>query len=185
MSAYADQYYANAMAIPTKGDQYPAYYNADSNYSVSPPEEHDASVTSGVPSYGNSFSVNGSGYDASSGSDWDSSASASGIDFNEYIQDRFAESFDPIPLDRSLATQAQTSGQLNNKHRELLELQAKAQARLAKSRARFQEGVQDAQEVRANLEWTSKKISSMKTKASKKHSKEYQKARQRYPSPEY
>jgi len=108
MSAYTDQYYANAMAIPTKGDQYPAYYNADSNYSVSPPEEHDASVTSGVPSYGNSFSVNGSGYDASSGSDWDSSASASGIDFNEYIQDRFAESFDPIPLDRSLATQAQT-----------------------------------------------------------------------------
>lgn len=57
-----------------------------------------------------------------------------------------------------LTMEARRSGQLNNKHRELLELQAKAQARLAKSRARFAEGVQDAQEVRANLEWTSKKV---------------------------
>lgn len=40
-----------------------------------------------------------------------------------------------------------------------MDLQAKAQARLARSRARFSEGVQDAQEVRANLEWTSKKVS--------------------------
>ena len=52
-----------------------------------------------------------------------------------------------------------SSGQLNAKHRELLDLQAQAQARLARTRARFQEGLQDAQEVRANLEWTSKKVS--------------------------
>lgn len=50
------------------------------------------------------------------------------------------------------------SGALNAKHRELLDLQAKAQARLAKSRARFQQGLQDAEEVRADLEWTSKKV---------------------------
>jgi hypothetical protein len=187
MATYSSQYYSNAVPIPTKGQQYAAYYQSGgSNYSVSPPEDHDASVTSGVPSYGNSsYSVTTSSYDGSASGDWDSVGSASGVDFNEYIQDRFTESFDPIPLDRSLAVQAQTSGQLNNKHRELLELQAKAQARLAKSRARFQEGVQDAQEVRANLEWTSKKVSSMKVKASKKHSKEYRKARERYPSPEY
>lgn len=55
--------------------------------------------------------------------------------------------------------QYNSSGTLNAKHRELLELQAKAQARLAKSRARFADGVRDAQEVRANLEWTSKKVS--------------------------
>ncbi|KAI0136897.1 hypothetical protein BJ170DRAFT_34854 [Xylariales sp. AK1849] len=186
MASYSSQYYTSAVPIPTKGQQYPAYYQSgDSNYSVSPPEDNDASVTSGVPSYGNSYSVGTSSYDGSASGDWDSTASASGVDFNEYIQDRFTESFDPIPLDRSLAMQAQTSGQLNNKQRELLELQAKAQARLAKSRARFQEGVQDAQEVRANLEWTSKKVSSMKTKASRKHSKEYKKARERFPSPEY
>ncbi|KAI1843041.1 hypothetical protein JX265_005179 [Neoarthrinium moseri] len=186
MASYSSHYYTTGVPIPTKGDQYSAYYHSSgSAYSVSPPEDHDASVTSGTASYGNSYSVGDSTYDGSYSGDWDTSASASGVDFNDYIHDRFAESFDPIPLDRSLAVQAQTSGQLNNKHRQLLELQAKAQARLAKSRARFQEGVQDAQEVRANLEWTSKKVSSMKTKASKKHSKEYKKARERYPSPEY
>jgi hypothetical protein len=51
------------------------------------------------------------------------------------------------------------SGHLNAKHRELLELQAKAQARLAKSRARFAQGLEDAREVRGDLEWTSKKVS--------------------------
>ncbi|ETS79382.1 hypothetical protein PFICI_09235 [Pestalotiopsis fici W106-1] len=186
MASYSTQYYATAVPIPTKGEQYPSYYHSGgSAYSVSPPEDNDASVTSGVPSYGHSYSVGDSTYDGSTSGDWESSVSASGVDFNDYIHDRFAESFDPIPLDRSLAMQAQTSGQLNNKHRELLELQAKAQARLAKSRARFAEGVQDAQEVHANLEWTSKKVSSMKSKASRKHSKEYKKARERYPSPEF
>jgi hypothetical protein len=40
-----------------------------------------------------------------------------------------------------------------------MELQAKAQARLAKARARFADGMQDAREVRADLEWTQKKVS--------------------------
>lgn len=51
------------------------------------------------------------------------------------------------------------SGKLNAKHRELLDLQAKAQARLAKTRERFNEGYRDAQDVRNNLEWTQKKVS--------------------------
>ena len=50
------------------------------------------------------------------------------------------------------------SGKLNAKHRELLEMQKKAQARLAKSRARLEEGLQEAQEVRETLEWTQKKV---------------------------
>lgn len=50
------------------------------------------------------------------------------------------------------------SGHLNAKHRELLELQKKAQARLAKTRERFQDGLRDAREVREDLEWTEKKI---------------------------
>jgi hypothetical protein len=37
-------------------------------------------------------------------------------------------------------------------------LQAKAQARLAKSRARFAQGMEDAREVRNDLEWTQKKV---------------------------
>ncbi|KAI1381225.1 hypothetical protein F4677DRAFT_119545 [Hypoxylon crocopeplum] len=194
MASYSTQYYtAAAVPIPSKADQYQQYYQSGgSNYSVSPPEEEeqrerDASVTSGVPSYGNSS--NGASYATSYASgdycDASQAGSAAGVDFNDYMQTRFDDSFDPIPLDRSLARQAQTSGKLNNKHRELLEMQAAAQARLAKSRARFQQGLNDAREVHADLEWTSKKVSAMKKKAEKKHSKEYQKARERYPSPDY
>lgn len=40
--------------------------------------------------------------------EYDSAASASGIDLNEYMSDRFAEGFDPIPLDKCTAVQAQT-----------------------------------------------------------------------------
>jgi hypothetical protein len=145
------------------------------------------------------------------------------------------------------------SGKLNAKHRELVDLQKQAQARLAKTRERFQEGMRDAREVRGDLEWTQKKVSyvspchldrtiptlpfslsftkrkerwmsnsafspltarvsfdpsgdgkkqirdpssiisretdrqphrSLQTKASRKHPKEYAKARARYPSPE-
>ncbi|KAI0425819.1 hypothetical protein F5Y09DRAFT_87593 [Xylaria sp. FL1042] len=198
MAAYSSQYYAGGVPIPSKNADasytYSYGYN-NTSYGVSPPETTDPSVVSSggaTYSYGGSSAAGASGPSAMVGGNAncyyygsDSTASASGVDFNEYMQDRFADAFDPLPLDRSLVTQAQTSGTLNAKHRELLELQAKAQARLAKSRARFADGVRDAQEVRTNLEWTSKKVSSMKKKAEKKHSKEYQKARNRYPSPEY
>ncbi|KAI1800167.1 hypothetical protein F4811DRAFT_49332 [Daldinia bambusicola] len=197
MASYSTQYYAPAaVPIPSKAEQYQQYYQGSSGsaYSVSPSEddqrERDASVTSGVPSYGNSSSIHGASYatsyttsgDYGDGSATQSGASVNGVDFNDYMQSRFEESFDPIPLDRSLARQAQTSGQLNNKHRELLEMQAKAQARLAKSRARFQQGLNDAREVHADLEWTSKKVSSLKKKAEKHHAKEYQKACGLYPA---
>ncbi|KAI1475088.1 hypothetical protein K445DRAFT_129188 [Daldinia sp. EC12] len=191
MASYSTQYYTPAaVPIPSKADQYQQYYQSGgSNYSVSPSEddqrERDASVTSGVPSYGNSSNAASYATSYTSGDYGDgtqSGGSVNGVDFNDYMQNRFDESFDPIPLDRSLARQAQTSGQLNNKHRELLEMQAKAQARLAKSRARFQQGLNDAREVHADLEWTSKKVSSLKKKAEKHHAKEYQKACGMYPS---
>ncbi|EAQ86883.1 hypothetical protein CHGG_08136 [Chaetomium globosum CBS 148.51] len=189
-STYAPQYYASgAVPIPPSKPQYqnPAtgyYPSGESTYSVSPPEEIDPSVVSSASGYGNSYSVTTS-YAGSSQGEYDSSAgSAAGVDLNEYMQERFAATFDPLALDKCTAKQAQTSGHLNAKHRELLELQAKAQARLAKSRARFAQGLEDAREVREDLEWTQKKVASLKAKASKKHSKEYAKARARYPSPD-
>jgi hypothetical protein len=48
---------------------------------------------------------------------------------------------------------------LNAKHHELLDLQKKAQARLAKTRARYAEGMAAAYEVRDDLEWTQKTLS--------------------------
>lgn len=50
------------------------------------------------------------------------------------------------------------SGQLNAKTRELLELQALAQSRLAGARADFAEGLKAAREVQRDLEWTQKKV---------------------------
>jgi len=117
-SPYSSQYYSASDALPIpsgKGQyqyqyQYPSYYtSADSNYSVSPPEDLDASVSSasGLASYGNSsYSVTAS-YASSSQGEYDSAVSASGIDLNEYMQDRFAETFNPLPLDKCTVKQAQ------------------------------------------------------------------------------
>lgn len=104
---YANVAYSMPMPVPTKGGHhYPTTY---SQYSVSPPECEDAaSSTSGVASYSNGgYSATSSGYIGGYG-DYESTGSASGVDFQEYMQDRFANSFDPIPLDRSMAMQAQT-----------------------------------------------------------------------------
>jgi hypothetical protein len=175
--------YTLPMAVPptAKGT---TYYR--DGYSVSPPE-HGGSETSAsaVPSFGSTHvSGSSSSYASSTNGEYDSSVSASGVDFQEYMQDRFSSNFDPIPLDRAMVVQAQTSGLMNAKHRELLELQKQAQARLAKTRERFGDGLRDAREVHADLEWTQKKVTALKTKASRKHPKEYTQARARFPSPE-
>ncbi|KAJ6784912.1 hypothetical protein PWT90_02385 [Aphanocladium album] len=180
--------YSMPINVPGKGNQYPSY----SQYSMSPPECDDSlSSVSGGPSYSHTgfSSASGAGYlpgsaVSSSAAEYDSVGSASGVDFQDYMQDRFSHSFNPIPLDRSMAVQAQTSGKLNAKHRELMDLQRQAQARLARTRERFSEGMRDAREVRGDLEWTQKKVSALNAKASRMHPKEYAKARARFPSPE-
>ncbi|RQM05405.1 hypothetical protein DH86_00001950 [Scytalidium sp. 3C] len=180
-------YYQTAVpiAVPAK-NQYAQYYTPQpATYGVSPPEAAE-SVTTGSGITHSGYSAASSSYAGSaSGGDYESSASASGVDMHEYMQDRFANAFDPLPLDRTLAVQAQTSGLLNAKQRELADLQALAQSRLAKSRARLAEGFKDANEVRRDLEYTQKRVSNLKSKASRKHPKEYKQARARYPSPEY
>jgi hypothetical protein len=79
--------------------------------SVSPPEVAESTTTSGlssaVPSFSNS--TTSSHYGGSVTGDYDSSMpGASTIDLMDLLNDRLANSFDPLPLDRSLATQAQT-----------------------------------------------------------------------------
>ncbi|KAI6358997.1 hypothetical protein MCOR25_007190 [Pyricularia grisea] len=197
------------MAVPAGkdhySDHYGDYYSVGGNrshgaYSVSPPESEAAgssttasgglsySTPSGYASSAYSSSAAYGGYDSyasSSQGDYDSAGSASGLDFNEYVQDRFDQVRDQSALDNCTVTQAKVSGGLNAKQRELLDLQKKAQARLAKSRARFADGMQSVYEVRDDLEWTQKTLSSIQSKASKKHPKQYKKARERYPSPDY
>lgn len=64
-----------------------------------------------------------------------------------------------MPLKEKWELTTTRSGKLNNKQREVEELRAKAQARLAKSRARMAQGFQDAKEVKRDLEWSQKHVS--------------------------
>lgn len=108
MSSHHYPSVAYSMPLPVpKGSHYPTY--TYSQYSVSPPECDDSvSSASGIPSYSNGgYSATSSSYAGGYG-DYESTGSASGVDFQEYMQDRFTNSFDPIPLDRSMAMQAQT-----------------------------------------------------------------------------
>jgi len=54
--------------------------------------------------------------------------------------------------------QATRSGQLNAKTRQLMELQALAQSRLAAAQANFAQGMKTAKEVQRDLEWTQKRV---------------------------
>ncbi|EGS23952.1 uncharacterized protein CTHT_0006620 [Thermochaetoides thermophila DSM 1495] len=209
MDTYTTPYYPTPLPIPAAkpsayGPPYnPGYYpsGADSTYSVSPPEDIEVSSSSagGPPSYsvgpsaggssrlGSECSEMGGYYDGvSGGAPGSSVGSASGVDLNEYMQERFAAAFEParVAMDQCVLRQAQTSGHLNAKQRELLELQAKAQERLARMRTRFAQGLEDARQVTEDLEWTHKKLESLEAKAAKKHPKAYAKARMRYPSPD-
>lgn len=74
-----------------------AYYRLPSTRSTSPPE-HAESTTTGGASYS----------DSCAGSASETSPSgAAGLDLLDYMSDRLSATFDPLPLDRSLATQAQ------------------------------------------------------------------------------
>jgi hypothetical protein len=116
---YSAEYYAAAgtlpMPVPQGGKasaQHYPYYSGDSTYSVSPPEgDSHASVSSGSGGAGTYSSVgySASSYAGSSAGDYgDSHASASNVDLQEYMQERFATRINPLPLDHSVAKQAKT-----------------------------------------------------------------------------
>ncbi|KAJ5235545.1 uncharacterized protein N7469_004713 [Penicillium citrinum] len=170
---------AHAMNMPSKAPA-PASMYPISRAPCSPPDFSDASTTAGSRTSGGlTFSSVGAG------GDYDSMASYSGVDVVEVLSDRMQDSFDPTPLDRSLAKQAQTSGQLNAKQQELLELQALAQRRLKGVRANFNEGLKTARETKRDLEWTQKRVSALKGKAEKAHPDEYRRASKKYTFDDY
>jgi hypothetical protein len=99
-----------AVSLPINMPQKPGYYQPPNHHgygqvSVSPPEMPESVTTSGVPSYEPSAT---SGSYAGSASEYDSSASTAGVDLMDYMGNRLHGAFDPMPLDRSLAKQAQT-----------------------------------------------------------------------------
>ncbi|MCJ1252774.1 hypothetical protein MMC24_000580 [Lignoscripta atroalba] len=167
------------LSMPGKSPYYhpappPATYN---RVSMSPPSAGSSVNTSAVPS------LTSGSYAGSTSGDYESSnGGTSGVDLVELMNDRLSGAINPMPLDRSLVRQAQTSGELNAKHRELLELQALAQRRLKNTRANFADGMKAAKEVKRDLEWTQKRVSALKTKTERKYPTAYQKASSRYPT---
>ncbi|KAL9579640.1 MAG: hypothetical protein Q9212_004995, partial [Teloschistes hypoglaucus] len=144
------------LSVPGKAPHNPPFSHPSpyTRVGISPPLPGSSANTSAVPS------LTSGSYAGSTGGDSESSnGGASGIDLVELMNDRLSNAVDPLPLDRSLARQAQTSGALNAKQKELQELQALAQRRLKGARSNFSEGMKAAKEVRKDLEWTQKHVS--------------------------
>ncbi|KAI4185301.1 MAG: hypothetical protein L6R41_004215 [Letrouitia leprolyta] len=146
---------AAPVSVPGKSPQnLPMHQAQYSRVGVSPPQAGSSANTSAVPS------LTSGSYAGSTAGDYENaSGGVSGVDLVELMNDRLSTAVDPIPLDRSLARQAQTSGALNAKQKELLELQALAQRRLKDARANFADGMKAAKEVKKDLDWTQKRVS--------------------------
>ena len=71
--------------------------------SLSPPEAGSSVNTSAVPSL-----TSGSYSGSSSGDHESSNGGSAGVDLMELMHDRLGNAINPMPLDRSLAKQAQT-----------------------------------------------------------------------------
>lgn len=103
------------------------------------------------------------------------------IDLAEMLKTRLSSDMDTLALDRSLVRQAQTwvefshrpslscedidmnekssSGELNAKHREILDLHTLAQSRFKATKDNFADGMRAAEEVKRDLNWTQNRIS--------------------------
>ncbi|KAL6702997.1 hypothetical protein ACN47E_010352 [Coniothyrium glycines] len=182
--ASTHSYYGYPQSYPIQMPQKPGYYYQPQQHfgriSGSPPEAPGSVTTSGVPSY--EPSATSSNY-AGSANEYDASSGAASVDLLSYMGNRLNNSFDPMPLDRSLAKQAQTSGELNAKHRELLELQALAQRRLAGARMNFADGMKAAKDVQKDLQWTQKRVDALNDRAARKYPEQFKSAQRRYPAP--
>jgi len=170
------------IAMPQKDTDtfYPSFSNTEYNQiSSSPPEVPESVTTGGLASY--DPSATSTSY-AASASDYDASTSGtSSIDLLEFMNERLQSSYDPLPLDTTLVQQAQVSGQLNDKTRQLMELQALASQKFAAMQASFADGIKTARDVQKDLEWTQKKVDSLNKRAEEKYPEEFSLAQDRYP----
>ncbi|MCJ1310672.1 hypothetical protein MMC25_004338 [Agyrium rufum] len=176
--SYSVSYSSIPLPIPSTNKS--PYYTAPqpltaytTRLAKTPPSPGSSVNTSAVPSLtAGSYAAN----------DKASSHGAANIDLIDMMSDRLSNAVNPLPLDRSLATQAQTSGELNAKQRELLELQALATRRLKGARANFSEGMKAAKEVKRDLAWTQKRVTQLNANAAREHPAAYKAAVAKYPS---
>ncbi len=92
------------IGVPGKSSQYTPLARSTpySRPAISPPQPGSSANTSAVPS------LTSGSYSGSAPADENSNTGASGVDLIELLNDRLSNAVDPLPLDRSLAKQAQT-----------------------------------------------------------------------------
>ncbi|KAK9373572.1 uncharacterized protein V1513DRAFT_426411 [Lipomyces chichibuensis] len=100
---------------------------------------------------------------------------------SEYVTDKILQAFDAMLLDRAVVVQAQSSGLLNAKARELHQLQELATTRLQQTRISYTEGMKVVREVQKDLKWVQRHVDVLKKKISAKHPEEYSEARELIP----
>ncbi|KAI5789751.1 hypothetical protein DFH27DRAFT_592293 [Peziza echinospora] len=154
------------------------HHDVHADTDISSSALHSPTASIHAPSFSNS--VSSSSY---AGSAADEASDENEIDLIALLTEKLSSAFDPLPLDRSLAVQAQTSGLLNSKTRELIALQEEAAARLAQTKRSFLEGMKVAKEVKADLEYVHKRVINLQKKTQQKYPVEYAMARERIPPP--
>lgn len=102
-----------------------------------------------------------------------------------YLDEAFANAFDPNKLDRAIAIQAQTSGLLNAKSKEIQTLQAEVVERLNELKTIFAEGMKNAKNVQKDLDWIHKRVNQLSREAKAKYPIEYAKAKEEQESTGY
>ncbi|KAK9467711.1 hypothetical protein V1512DRAFT_285660 [Lipomyces arxii] len=100
---------------------------------------------------------------------------------SEYVTDKILQAFDAMLLDTAVVVQAQSSGLLNAKARELQQLQQAAADRISGTRANFAEGMKVLRDVQKDLKWVQNHVDALKRKMSAKYPVEYNRAREMIP----
>ncbi|GAM85321.1 hypothetical protein ANO11243_033260 [Dothideomycetidae sp. 11243] len=103
------------------------------------------------------------------------------VEVAERMATHMSYAVDPTCFDHTMARQAQASGTLNAKNRELMELQALAQRRLAAARTNFADGLRAARDVQRELAWAQQSVTALNQRAAMKYPAQYQAAVARYP----
>ncbi|KAK9378127.1 uncharacterized protein V2V93DRAFT_138811 [Kockiozyma suomiensis] len=111
----------------------------------------------------------------------DDDADEENFDSTSYVSDKILQAFDAILLDRAVVVQAQSSGLLNSKSRELQQMQELSTKRIYETRASFVEGLRTLRDIQKDLKWVQRHVDTLKKKASSKYRDEYAKARELIP----
>ncbi|KAK9448267.1 uncharacterized protein V1518DRAFT_418483 [Limtongia smithiae] len=99
----------------------------------------------------------------------------------EYVTSRLLQAFDAVMLDRVVVVQAQSSGLLNARARELEQVAAQATRKMQQTRASYVEGLRIIKEVQKDLKWVQRHVDAVKRKVAARYVEEYAEARRLIP----